>query len=91
MTSPAPWRLAIAAPARRALARLPEQAVAAVIETVLAVAADPYRLGKPLRFEFEGLCVARRGPYRVIYDIDEKRHTVTAVAVGHRSDIYRRR
>jgi mRNA interferase RelE/StbE len=90
VSSPAPWRLAIAAPARRGLARLPEKAVAAVIETVLAVAANPYRLGKPLRFEFEGLRVARRGPYRVIYDIDEKRHTVTVVAIGHRADVYRR-
>lgn len=91
MTSSAPWRLTIAPPARRGLARLPEKAVAAVSETVLAVAADPYRLGKPLRFEFEGLRVARRGPYRVIYAIDEERRTVTVVAIGHRADVYRRR
>lgn len=91
MSSPAPWRLAIAGPARRALARLPEKAAAAVGETLVAVAASPYQLGKPLRFELEGLRVARRGPYRVIYHVDEERRTVTVVAVGHRADVYRRR
>jgi mRNA-degrading endonuclease RelE of RelBE toxin-antitoxin system len=48
-------------------------------------------LGKPLRFELEGLWSARRGPYRVIYEIDDATRTITVVAVGHRADVYRRR
>ena len=75
----------------RDLERLPEKAAAAVVESFQAVAGDPRRAGKPLRFELEGLWSARRGPYRVIYRIDEDERVVTVVAVGHRADVYRRR
>jgi mRNA interferase RelE/StbE len=34
---------------------------------------------------------ARRGDYRVIYRIDDDQRLVTAIAVEHRSDIYRPR
>jgi mRNA interferase RelE/StbE len=78
-------------PARRALDRLPEKAAAAVAETINAIGSDPHRLGRPLRFELEGHWVARRGPYRVVYRIDERERTVEIVAVGHRADVYRRR
>ncbi len=51
------------------------------------IAADPFTVGKPLRWELEGLHSARRGDYRVIYAIDLD--TVTIVRVDHRSDAYR--
>jgi len=72
------------------LERLPEKAAAAVVESFHAIARDP-RQGKPLRFELEGLWSARRGPYRVIYRIDEDQRVVTVVALGHRADVYRGR
>jgi mRNA interferase RelE/StbE len=87
--SDAPWDLRVMAPARRQLDRLPISVTAAVLETLGAIAANPRRLGKPLRFELEGTRSARRGPYRVIYRIDEQAHTVTILAVGHRADVYR--
>lgn len=90
MSAP-PWRLLVAGPAARDLERLPEKAVAAVVESFRAIVADPRRVGKPLRLELEGLWSARRGPYRVIYRIDDEERVVTVVAVGHRADVYRRR
>ncbi len=90
MSAP-PWRLHIAGPAARNLERLPEKAAAAVVESFRVIAADPRRVGKPLRFELEGLWSARRGPYRVVYRIDEGGRVVTVIAVGHRADVYRRR
>jgi mRNA interferase RelE/StbE len=77
--------------ARRQLRRLPERYAAAVVELLPAIAANPKRLGKPLRFELEGRWAARRGPYRVIYALDEKAHMVTVLAVAHRADTYRSR
>ena len=88
--SPRSWRLVVASPAARDLERLPEKAAAAVVESFQAIAGDPRRIGKPLRFELEGLWSARRGPYRVIYRLDEGERAVTVVAVGHRANIYRR-
>jgi mRNA interferase RelE/StbE len=80
------------APARRQLDRLPVSVAAAVLETLAAIASNPRRLGKPLRFELEGCFSARRGPYRVIYRIDDTTpHTVSVLAVAHRADIYRPR
>jgi mRNA interferase RelE/StbE len=77
------------APARRQIDRLPIAVAAAVIETIDAIASNPRRLGKPLRFEFSGRWSARRGPYRIIYSIDDATHTVSVLAVAHRADVYR--
>jgi mRNA interferase RelE/StbE len=78
-------------PARRQLDRLPISVVGAVIETLGAIASNPRRLGKPLRFELEGYWSARRGPYRILYRIEDETRTVSVVGVAHRADVYRPR
>ncbi len=86
------YAIAWTAPARRALARLPEKIATAVVEFVYgSLAANPHRAGKPLKLGLEGLHSARRGDYRVIYRINDHRHRVNVVAIEHRSDIYRPR
>ncbi|OUC94255.1 type II toxin-antitoxin system RelE family toxin [Streptosporangium minutum] len=77
-------------PARRALATiLPEGVAAAAWELITgAIAREPWRVGKPLQEPYEGLHVARRGTYRVVYRIDEDKHTVTVQTVKHRRDAY---
>ncbi len=75
--------------AKRALVRLPEKVAVAVVEFVYgALAANPRRAGKPLRFELEGLHSARRGDFRVIYRVGD---SVTIIAIEHRADVYRPR
>ncbi len=78
------------APARRQFDRLPIEVAAAGLQTLDAVAENPRRLGKPLMFEHEGRFSARRGPYRVIYELDDEARFVRVVAIGHRRDVYRR-
>ncbi|WP_244302277.1 type II toxin-antitoxin system RelE family toxin [Microbispora triticiradicis] len=46
-------------------------------------------MGKPLQEPYEGLLVARRGTYRVVYRIDEDKRTVTVQAIRNRRDAYR--
>jgi mRNA interferase RelE/StbE len=89
--SEAPWDVRVLPPARRQLDRLPISVAAAVIETLGAIASNPRRLGKPLRFELEGYWSARRGPYRIVYRIDDETRSVSVVAVAHRADAYRPR
>ncbi len=73
--------------AKRALVRLPEKLAAAVVQFVYGALADnPRRVGKPLRFELEGLHSARRGEFRILYGIDDR---VTIIATEHRADVYR--
>ena len=86
------YAIAWTAPARRALARLPEKVATAAVEFLYgSLAADPRRIGKPLKLGLAGLHSARRGDYRVIYRIDETRRLVTVLAIEHRSDVYRPR
>jgi mRNA interferase RelE/StbE len=84
------WRLRVLPPARRQLDSLPESAAGAVLETLQAIRDNPHRLGKPLTLGLAGRFSARRGPYRVIYEIDETERLVRVLAIGHRRDIYRR-
>lgn len=94
MSKPAGEDFAIAwtAPARRALARLPEKVATAAVEFLYgSLAANPHRVGRRLGLELEGLHSARRGDYRLIYRIDDEERRVDVVAIGHRADVYRRR
>ena len=80
------------APATRALQALPEKVATAAVEFIYGSLADnPQRVGKPLRFELEGLHSARRGDYRVIYEIDHQEESVTIIAIQNRADVYRGR
>lgn len=86
-----PWKLVLATPAGRDIERLPEKYATAIVAMLPALAENPKRLGKALRFELQGRWVARRGPYRIIFALDEKARTVEVLAVAHRADAYRRR
>lgn len=78
--------------ARRCLNRLPEKVATAVVEFAYgSLAANPRRVGKPLKLNLEGLNSARRGDYRVIYRIHDAEHRVDVIAVEHRADVYRPR
>jgi mRNA-degrading endonuclease RelE of RelBE toxin-antitoxin system len=84
------YRLVMPSSAERALARLPEKAAAAVVEFVTgALVEAPRVVGHPLRQELTGLWAARRGPYRVVYEIDDGTKTVSVLRVDHRADVYR--
>ena len=76
----------------RHLNRLPEKVRAAALELVLgALSAEPRRVGKPLVGELAGLWSARRGDYRVVYEVDEDAQVVLVYRVQHRRDVYRPR
>ena len=76
----------------RHLDRLPDKVRTAVIETILgSIAENPHRAGKPLRGELDGLYSARRGEFRVIYEIDEGARVVLIHRAQHRREAYRNR
>lgn len=86
------WTVEVAASAVPQLDRLPEKVAAAVIAFVFGPLAEaPRRVGHPLHRELADLLAARRGAYRVVYEIDEDRQVVSVLRIDHRADIYRRR
>lgn len=88
-----PYRLRVAGPAARAIeSELPEAVAAAVVEFITGeLLAAPRRVGKPLQRELAGRYSARRGTYRVLYEIDDAARIVAVLVVEHRGDVYRRR
>jgi len=89
-----PYELGLTRPARRAIAEvLPEDVAAAAVEFITGpLLAAPYRIGKPLRGELAGFHSARLGSqWRVLYRIDESKHAVIVQDIQHRSTAYRRR
>jgi mRNA interferase RelE/StbE len=78
------FAIAWTAPARRALARLPEKVATAAVEFLYgSLAANPHRVGKPLKLGLDGLHSARRGDYRV----DDQHRRVDVLAIEHRSGV----
>ena len=91
MTAPQ-HRLVLAATAERSLARLPEGLAAAIVEFMLGALVDaPRRVGHPLQRVLAGLWAARRGPYRIVYEIGDDPPEVRVVRIDHRADVYRNR
>lgn len=85
-------RIEFASAARRDLHRVPPRIVPAIIEFVYGdLARNPHRVGKPLQRELDGLWSARRGHYRVLYEIYDYQLLVLVIHVDHRADIYRTR
>ena len=89
MTSADRYEVVFTAAARRGMNRLPLPAAIALFAHLTGPVADnPHRLGKQLDAPLNDFWSTRRGEYRAIYSIDDKR-MVTVVAVAHRRDAYR--
>jgi len=85
------YRVVMSRSARRKIAEsLPEAVAVACLEFALGPLADnPQQVGAPLRAPFQGCWRARRGEYRLRYEIDDVGETVTVLDVEHRRDAYR--
>jgi mRNA interferase RelE/StbE len=85
------YKIILSSRARRALAeQLPEAVAAACHEFIQGPLADnPYRVGKQLGPPHYPAYAARRGDFRVVYDIRETEVAVEVVSIMHRRDTYR--
>jgi mRNA interferase RelE/StbE len=85
-----PYRVVLSSTAIRSLKRIPARHAQPLIAFVfVALAENPRRRGNALHAEFAGLWSARRGDYRVIYEIDDAVRVVDVVRFAHRAHVYR--
>lgn len=78
--------------ARRDLQSVPPRILPAIIEFVYGdLSRNPQRVGKALERDLAGFHSARRGPYRILYSIDEEHNSIGVLRVDHRADVYRPR
>lgn len=95
MTGPyelGPYELGTTGPARRARAdRLPPEVATAAVEFATGpLLENPQRVGKALTDELAGTHSARLGRNpRVLYEIDDSTHTVSALDIRPRVGAYR--
>lgn len=85
------YQIELTAAAKRALTDLlPEMVAVACWEFIRGpLAENPYRVGRALRGQLEGRYSARRGEFRVIYQIFDERVVVRVIHIAHRRDVYR--
>jgi len=86
------YQIWLSGSARRDLARLPERVLRAVLAFLDGpLAENPQGIGKPLVGELQGLHSARRGSFRVLYEISDSEVLVLVVRIAHRAEAYRPR
>lgn len=85
-----PYDVRFAASARRNLRHIPPRIVPAIVEFAYGdLAREPRRVGKPLQRELAGTFSARRGPYRLLYRVDDAAARIYILRIDHRTDVYR--
>ena len=78
--------------ARRDLSKTSPRIIPAIVEFLYGdLAAQPRRVGKPLGRDLAGTFSARRGPYRILFSLDDAAETEYVLRVDHRADVYRSR
>lgn len=78
--------------ALRDIAKLPEKIRPAMLEAMHgSIAENPHRAGKELKLELAGLRSARRGEFRIVYQIVPSERRIVILRVAHRREAYRRR
>ena len=84
------YEVIFAGTARRDLQRISPRIVPAIVEFVFGdLKRAPRKVGKPLKRELEGTYSARRGPYRILYKINDPANRIEILRVDHRADVYR--
>lgn len=72
------------------LRAIPKQDLQRILARIAALATDPRPPGCEKLSGLERYRI-RQGSYRILYEIQDARLTVTVVKVGHRRDVYRAR
>lgn len=83
------YKIVVSRDVAKSMRRLPKAAQRAVVEAFVALGDQP-RAGKSLTAELTGVWSLRRGDYRILYRINDRRRLVEIARVGHRRDVYRK-
>jgi mRNA interferase RelE/StbE len=67
--------------------KLPQKKQNLIKNTLRNIKKNPYG-AKKLKGEYEGLYSYRVGSYRIVYEIDKKRASITILDVEDRKDVY---
>jgi mRNA interferase RelE/StbE len=81
------WNLKVAPSVTRTIDRLTHPVAVSLVDFIVEPLVNrPHSIGTPLVRELTGYRSARRGPYRVVYRVDEEDRSVNVVRIGHGTD-----
>lgn len=83
------YSVTFARSARKELAELPDNLLQRIFTKIESLARDPRPAGCKKLQGPAHLWRIRIGDYRVVYEIDDRRHNIDIVIVRHRKDAYR--
>jgi mRNA interferase RelE/StbE len=84
-----PYTVSLKPAAARQLEGLPRDIQERIFAKLTALGANPRLPGIEKLRGSEDLFRVRVGDYRIVYQIQEDRHVVLVVKIGHRRDVYR--
>jgi mRNA interferase RelE/StbE len=86
------WTIEYSEPAKKTLKRLDRQTAKRILDfmdTRVALADNPRRIGKALQEPLDRYWAFRVGDYRAICELNDDVLNVLVLKIGHRSDVYR--
>jgi mRNA interferase RelE/StbE len=84
-----PYHILFTKEAKKNIGKLDRSIAKIVGKAIESLAVYPDK-GKPLAYELAGLRSLRTSDYRIIYRIKEKELLIIVIAVGHRTEIYKK-
>jgi mRNA interferase RelE/StbE len=84
-----PYRILFTKEAKKNVEKLDSSITKIIKRAIESLAGNPAK-GKPLAYELAGLRSLRTSDYRIIYRMKEKELLIIVIAVGHRSEIYKK-
>ena len=83
------YRILFTNEAKKNIGKLDPSIAGIIRKAIGSLASNPAK-GKPLAYELAGLRSMRTSDYRIIYRMKEKELLIIVIAVGHRSEIYKK-
>ena len=81
------WTVVVHREAKRELRRLPRHILQSALESIRALATDPYPSGCSKLKGHASLYRVRVGDWRIVYDVDDALRTVTVLRVASRGEV----
>lgn len=83
------WKVDFTDGARREFLRLDEPFRSRVAQKLEHLEESPFPPGSVKLHDYEGLYRMKAGPYRVVYRVLSRTHSILITRVRHRKDVYR--
>ena len=83
------YRIEISRTAEKQLTKLPQIDQKRVVNSILALADDPFPKGSRKLTGYDDMYRIRVGRYRILYSVSGRKLVIIVLKIGHRKDIYR--